>query len=100
MKGVDVLLKIIEEWRERKKLEKLINVELNKLMEKATTPAEVEQVLALKEKANQAKKKALVSPDTIVLALCNLLGIVLILNFEKFDVVSSKALGFVSKPRI
>jgi hypothetical protein len=93
-------MKIIDKWRERKKLEKMVTTRLEELLEVAETPEEVAAVLALKEQANQAKKKSWISPDTVVLAACNLLGILLILNFEKIDVVSSKALGFVTRPKI
>lgn len=40
-----------------------------------------------------------VSPDTLALIGANLLGILLILNFERAGVVASKALSFVSKLR-
>lgn len=38
-----------------------------------------------------------VSPDTLALIGANLLGILLILNFERAGVVASKALSFVGK---
>lgn len=41
-----------------------------------------------------------VTPDTLVLAITNLLGILLILNFEKLDIVRTKAMGFVMKGRV
>ena len=40
------------------------------------------------------------TPDTLLIAATNLAGIVLILNFEKFDIVRSKAIGFVLKGRV
>ena len=40
-----------------------------------------------------------VSPDTLALIGANLLGILLILNFERAGVVASKALSFVGKLR-
>lgn len=46
------------------------------------------------------KKKLNISGDTIVMATVNLLGILLILKHEQLNVVSSKALGFVSKLRL
>lgn len=39
-----------------------------------------------------------VSPDTLVLVLGNLVGILLIMNYEKLDVISTKAFSFI-KPR-
>ena len=41
-----------------------------------------------------------ISPDTLLVVGGNLLGILLILNFEKADIVTSKALGFVLKGRV
>lgn len=41
-----------------------------------------------------------VSPDTLLIVGANLLGIVLILYYEKLDIISTKALGFVIKGRV
>ena len=41
-----------------------------------------------------------VSPDTIVVVAGNLLGIGLILAYEKANVITSKALGFIIKGRV
>ena len=41
-----------------------------------------------------------VTPDTLVVAGANLLGIILILNFEKMDLVRSKAMNFVLKGKV
>lgn len=38
--------------------------------------------------------------DTIAMIGANLLGIVLILKYEEFDVISSKAMSFVMKGRV
>lgn len=40
------------------------------------------------------------TPDTLLIVGGNLAGILLILNFEKLDIVRSKALGFVLKGRV
>lgn len=40
-----------------------------------------------------------VSPDTLLLVLGNLAGILLILNYERIGIITSKALGFVLKSR-
>lgn len=57
--------------------------------------AELEKIKALKNKTEH-----LFTPDTLLLVGANLLGILLILNFEKIDVVATKSLGFVTKTRI
>lgn len=41
-----------------------------------------------------------ISTDTIVVAATNILGILLILNYENLHVVSSKAIGFILKGRL
>ena len=41
-----------------------------------------------------------ITPDTLLVAATNLLGIVLVLNFEKFDIIRSKAIAFVLKGRV
>jgi hypothetical protein len=51
-------------------------------------------------KARSYEKSNFVSPDTLAIIGGNLLGIALILWFEKTDVITSKALGFVLKGRV
>lgn len=46
------------------------------------------------------KRSGRVSNDTIAIITANLVGIVLILNYEKLDVVSSKAMSLVMKSRV
>jgi hypothetical protein len=58
----------------------------------------VKQVEAL-SRSRSYKAANLVSTDTLVTAGVNILGILLILNYENLHVVSSKALGFVLKCR-
>lgn len=41
-----------------------------------------------------------VDPNLVVSAATNLLGILLILNHERLDIITSKALSFVSKTRV
>lgn len=50
--------------------------------------------------AKSKEKDRKISPDTIVIVACSLLEIVLMLNFEKTGVITSKALGFVIKGRV
>lgn len=46
------------------------------------------------EEADKKNRKTL-SPDTVLLAAANILGILLILNHERLNVISSKAMSFV-----
>lgn len=55
--------------------------------------------IARLEKMKDARRRPSISPDTLVMAVTNLLGILLILNYERTDIVTTKALGFVSKAR-
>ena len=43
---------------------------------------------------------SLVSPEAIVSIIANLSGIGMILGFERTHAMTTKALGFVSKPRV
>jgi hypothetical protein len=51
-------------------------------------------------KAKSYEKTRGVSPDTIITVVGSLLGIILILGYEKAGVITSKALGFVLKGRV
>ena len=55
--------------------------------------------LSLLYKLKEIEKPERVSKDTLALIAGNLSGIILILGFEKANIVTSKALGFVMKAR-
>lgn len=50
-------------------------------------------------KMKTAEKQTRLKADTVVTVVANLLGIGMIVGFERANVVTSKALGFVMKPR-
>ena len=50
--------------------------------------------------AQSKEKEHRASPDTIAVILGGLLQVILMLNFEKTGVISSKALGFIMKRRV
>lgn len=58
--------------------------------------AQLEKIKKLSEK----KPKMIFTPDALLTAGASLLGILLILNHERANVVTTKALGFVSKPKL
>lgn len=72
-----------------------------------TEDAQSEQYSALlttlerlhKLKLSSEPEKKSVSPDAIVAASASIAGIVLILGFEKANVLTSKAMSFVFKPK-
>lgn len=58
----------------------------------------IERLHKLRDEKPEPKKR--VSPDTIAVVAGNLLGIVLILTYEKVNVITTKALGFVLRGRV
>lgn len=44
--------------------------------------------------------KGKITPDAKALILSNILGIVVILSYERFNVITTKALGFVPRLRV
>lgn len=59
---------------------------------------QIERLHKLKDREHTNRFR--VSGDTLVVVGANLLGIVLILNYEKLNVVTSKALGFIGKGKL
>jgi hypothetical protein len=51
-------------------------------------------------KAKTGDRTNFISKDTLIVVAGNLLGIALILGFEKVDVITSKAIGFVLRGRV
>lgn len=53
-----------------------------------------------KIKKAMTSRKITFSPDALLTAGASLLGILLILNYERADAITTKAIGFVSKPKL
>ena len=84
-----------------KKAEEAIDRHIENLIMDAKTEEEIKTVIALMEKRqNLDKDKKKLDPNTIAIIAANLLGIGLILSYEKLHVVTTKALGFVIKGRV
>ncbi|HRX15969.1 MAG TPA: hypothetical protein P5123_06625 [Spirochaetota bacterium] len=49
---------------------------------------------------NNEIKNRKVKPDTIAIVMTNLIGIGMILGYERVNIITSKALGFVLKGRV
>jgi len=79
----NIQLKVIESKNKQEESQKTLEVK------------ELERQIKLKELENFAKPK----PDTLALIAANIVGIVLIIGHERANVITSKALGFVSKLR-
>lgn len=68
------------------------------------SPASVEYTAMAENLERLYKSKAqsrvhTISPDTLLVVAGNLLGLAFIMNFEKADIITTKALGFVLKGR-
>lgn len=86
-------------------MRKMIREEQEKMLVKMGDPdIELEDWDNLNEKyqvyAEMLKTSWKFTPDTLLVVGGNLMGILLILNFERLDIVRSKALGFVLKGRV
>lgn len=94
------MLKLKRIKRERSEIDQLIDEKLKRQLKDAETPEEVAEVVALLFKREEFGNKRRVSADTIAAMACNILGIVLILEYERTHVIASKALGFVIRGRV
>lgn len=59
----------------------------------------LDRVSALHEMQRTEKSDAQVSPETKATIAANLIGIAMILNFERANIVTSKAIGFILRAR-
>jgi hypothetical protein len=81
-------------------VEQLLDDQLEHQLEQAGTIEEIAQILTLLERKNALGDKKRISPDTLAVIAGNLLGIVLILTYEKVNVITTKALGFIIRGRV
>ena len=82
-----------------------IREEQEKCFEKMTSPdITLDEWDDLNEKyrvySEMVKPTWKITPDTLLVVGGNLMGILLILNFERMDIIRSKAIGFVLKGRV
>ena len=84
----------------RSNAEKAVDAFLDDELCKATSLAEISDVLSLMEKRNALREEKGVDPNTKAVVLGNLLGILLILGYEKGNVITTKALGFIIRGRV
>lgn len=96
------MIKLGKWWKPKRLDEQIDRI----LLEMENEPSTTENYKKLSEnldrlyKMKEYENKRKVSPDTIVVVLCNLVGIVLILNYEKTDTILSKAMGMLPKGRV
>ncbi len=81
-----------------------LKVELNRIANEMMLEEDQDKFESLKKKydviSNMLTSDWKISPDTLLIVGANLLGILLILNYERLDIISTKALGFVIKGRV
>jgi hypothetical protein len=106
LEGEGIMFNKITKKDKRTDLEKEIDTLISKLSEKEEGSDEYDDIISAIDRLvgirNKMKNKDgdKVSKDTIVIVAGNLLGILLILGYEKANVITSKALGFVLKGRV
>lgn len=82
-------------------LQKVIDNTLRELQDHSAMSDEYDHILKqlkkLYELKTPTKERKPVDPNTLLTVMANLAGIGLILNYERLNVVTSKALSFVKK---
>lgn len=91
-------------WKEETNtpLETVLDKALLEMSNHSVTSEEYGKAMERVSKLHKMKEDARpsqVSPDTLIMAATNLLGILLILRHERVDIITSKALSFVAKNR-
>jgi hypothetical protein len=85
-------------------IKELIDVAYTQLYSLEVDTPEYDKVLnqieRLHKLSSREKEGYKVSPDVLVTVLANLAGILLILNYERMQIVTSKALSFVIKTKV
>lgn len=103
LKGVSVFNPFAPKNTSTTTLDELIDAANTRLFGLEAGTEEYNKVLIDIERLQKLKSKnpdnSRVSPDTLVLVLGNLAGILLILNYERIGIVTSKAMSFVLKAR-
>lgn len=61
--------------------------------------AVMERIVRLNKMKEAEKPSRQISPDTVILAAANLIGIIMIIRHEHVNVITSKAMGHVIKAR-
>lgn len=87
----------------RSKLEKEIDLILDEMRGIEATTSEylirLDNLERLHKMLNEIKNRK-VKPDTIAIVMTNLIGIGMILGYERVNIITSKALGFVLRGRV
>ncbi len=97
------MFKFWKKPKEEKPLDKAIELRIDQLqlVDDATDEArtkDLERLVQVKEKLEGPKFR--IDPNTIITAVASVGGIVLMLNYEKLDVITSKVTSFIPKLRL
>lgn len=83
----------------RSKVEKKIDNVLEQQLDEVEDLEDVSKILSLMEKRKNLGKSR-ISPDTMAVVVGNLLGIVLVMSYERNAVIVSKAFGMILRGRV
>lgn len=61
--------------------------------------AQILEILSKLHKLKDAERQKQVSNDTLILAGTNLLGILMVIRHEHINVITSRAMGMIQKPK-
>ena len=81
---------------EESRLDKLLEQKL----EEAESLEDITKISVLMERRRALGDKKRISPDTMLIVGGNLVGIMMILGYEKANVLTSKALGMILRGRV
>lgn len=98
-----MLIKFIKkEDKAMEALDKAIISATNEVIHIPMESEDYDKALITLERLHQLRNKGSrkISPDTLAMVAGNLLGIALIINHERAEVITTKALGFVLKGRV
>ena len=85
-------------WKRKTNFEKRFDELLEVELDSVEDLEDLSDILSLMERRHVIKRR--VSPDTILVVAGNLLGIVLILTYERGNVIATKALGLIIRGRV
>jgi len=93
---------MFEPFRKQSALNKVIDLQLDMLDDNSLTLEDRDKMIDQLErlsKVKQTSRPPLPSTDTLVAVVGHLIGIKMIVNYERENIVTSKALSFVQKLR-
>ena len=93
-------MKMFTKKETRTDVEKEVDGKIEELSKAAKTSKDVEDVLDLQKKRNELNEKEQFDWAPVIVIAGNITVCLLTLNFEKIDILTTKALSFVIKGRV